>query len=159
MKSLVQKLLFLSLAVAIALPLAAQDKEKKKNKKGGGEPQAIAQLKKKLDSVDLKEDQQKKIDEIVAEYTPKLKDAAKAAGDAPRKVAEAKKKLSEEGKKGKELNAAVKDAAKLTAEEQTAVDKLDSVAQEFRAAVSAVLTDEQKEKAGLNKGRKKKNKN
>jgi Spy/CpxP family protein refolding chaperone len=154
MKSLVQKLMLLSLALAIALPLAAQDKEKKK--KGGGEPGAIAQIKKALASVDLKEEQKKKIDDLVAQYMPKLREATKAAGDAPKKVADAKKKVKEEGKKGKEAAAAVKDAAKLTADEQSAMEKLESVSQDFRTAVMAVLTDEQKEKAGLNKGKKKK---
>jgi Sec-independent protein translocase protein TatA len=157
MKSLVQKMLLLSVAVAIAIPLAAQDKEKKRKKNGGGDPQAITKMKDALASIDLKEDQKKKIDEIVAEYTPKLKDAAKAAGEAPRKVREAQKAAKDSGKKGKELQAAVKEGAKLTPEEQTAMDKLDSLGQDFRRAVSAVLTDEQKEKAGLNKGKKKKN--
>ena len=158
MKSLVQKLLLLSLAVAIALPLAAQDKEKKKNK-GGGAPSAVADVKKKLADVDLKEDQKKKVDDIVAEYTPKLAEATKAAGEAPKKINEARKKAKEDGKKGKEAQAYVKDNAKLTAEEQTAYDKLESLNSEFRSAVAAVLTDEQKEKAGLNKGKKKKNNN
>ena len=156
MKSLVQKLFLLSLAVAVALPLAAQDKEKKKNKGGDG-PRAIAQVKKSLSEVDLKEDQTKKIDELVANYKPKLADAEKAAGDAPKKINEAKKKLKDEGKKQKEINAALKDTAKLTADEQAGYDKLESLEREFRAAVAAVLTDEQKEKAGFNKGKKKKN--
>ena len=152
MKSLVQKLFLLSLAVAVALPLAAQDKEKKK--KGDGGP--VAEVKKKISELDLKEDQKKKIDDIIANYSPKLADAAKAAGEAPRKMREAKKKLQDEGKKGKELNAAVKDEAKLTAEEQTGYDKLEALTREFRAAVAAELTDEQKEKGGFNKGKKKK---
>ena len=157
MKSLVQKLLLMSLAVAVALPLAAQDKDKdKKKNKGGGEPAAVAAIKKNLEGVDLKDEQQKKIDELIAQYKPKLADAAKAAGDAPRKMKEARKKLQDEGKKGKELNAAVKDEAKLTDEEQKAYDKLESLGQELRTAVAAVLTDEQKEKAGFNKGKKKK---
>ena len=155
MKSLVRKLGLLSLALIIALPLAAQDKEKKK--KNGSEPEAVAKIKKALADVDLKEDQKKKVDDLVAQYTPKLNDAAKAAGEAPRKMKEANKKAKDDGKKGKELAAATKEGAKLTPEEQTAYDKLESLQQEFRSAVMAVLTDEQKEKAGLNKGKKKKN--
>ena len=155
MKSLVQKMLLLSLAVAVALPLAAQDKDKKKNK-GGGEPDAVAAIKKALSDVDLKDEQKKKIDDLVASYTTKLNDAAKAAGEAPRKMKEARKKAKDDGKKGKEAQQYVKDNAKLTAEEQTAYDKLENLGQEFRTAVLAVLTDEQKEKAGLNKGKKKK---
>jgi hypothetical protein len=157
MKSLVTKLLWVSLAVAIALPLAAQDKEKKRDKKKGGAPGAVGQLKQALSKVELKEDQKKKIDDLFAQYTPKIRDASKAAGDAPKKIADAKKKVKEDGKKGKEAAAAVKTEAKLTAEEQTAYDKLEGLNQELRSAVMAVLTDEQKESAGLNKGRKKKN--
>jgi Spy/CpxP family protein refolding chaperone len=156
MKSLVQKLLLLSLLVAIALPLAAQDKEKKKKGGGGG---AVAQLKKTISSLDLSEDQKKKIEGVFAEFQPKIAEATKAAGDAPKRVADARKKLSEEGKKGKELNAAATAAAKLSADEQKAVDKLSSLTQDLRTAVAAVLTDEQKDKAGLSKGKKKKNKN
>ena len=153
MKSLVQKLLWLSLAVAIALPLAAQDKEKKKK---AGNTGPVAQLKKALSELDLKEEQQAKIDEIIAKFAPKIAEAAKAAGAGPRKLAEAKKSISAEGKKGKELAAAVKEAANLSADEQAGVDKLAGLNTELRAAVAAVLTDEQKEKAGFNKGKKKK---
>lgn len=153
MKSLVQKLLLLSLAVAVALPLAAQDKERKK-KGGGGGP--VAEVKKKISELDLKEDQKKKIDEIIANYSPKLADATKAAGEAPQKMRDARKKLQDEGKKGKELNAAVKDTAKLTAEEQAGYDKLEALTREFRSAVAAELTDEQKDKGGFNQRKKKK---
>jgi hypothetical protein len=155
MKSLVQKLLLLSLAVAIAVPLAAQDKEKKKDKKNGGEPAAIAKMKGALAKAELKDDQKKKVDELVAQYSPKLSEAAKAAGEAPKKVGDAKKKLKDEGKKQKEINAEYKAVAKLTADEQAAFDKLEKLGEEFRAAVLAVLTDEQKDKAGLSKGKKK----
>jgi hypothetical protein len=155
MKSFAQKMLWLSLAVLIALPLAAEDKKKDK-KKAGGEPAAVAQLKKQLANVDLKEEQKKKVEELCAEYAPKMREAAKAAGEAPKKVAEAKKRLKDEGKKGKEAAAALKSTANLTAEEQAAYDKLESLNQEFRTAVMGVLTEEQKEQAGLNKGKKKK---
>ena len=153
MKSLVQKLLWLSLAVAVALPLVAQDKEKKKGRGGG----PVAELKKAISALDLKEDQKKKIEDVIANYSPKIAEAVKAAGDAPQKMRDARKKLQDEGKKGKELNAAVKDTAKLTAEEQAGYDKLEALTREFRSAVAAELTDEQKEKANLNKGKKKKN--
>ena len=68
-------------------------------------------------------------------------------------MAAARKQLKDEGKKGKEAAAALKDTAKLTAEEQAAFDKLEALNREFRDAVAAVLTPEQREQAGLNKGK------
>jgi Spy/CpxP family protein refolding chaperone len=157
MKSLMQRLCLVGLAVVIALPLVAQDDKKKDRKKDGGMNKAVAGLKKALSEVsDITPEQQKKIDAVIAEYTPKLQDAAKKAGEGPKKLAQANKKLKDEGKTGKELKAAAAAEAKLTADEQAGVDEVERVGREMRNAVGAILTDAQKEKAGLNKGGKKK---
>jgi hypothetical protein len=152
MKSLVNKFLLLGVALLIALPIAAQEKKKK-----NGAPGQIGNIQKSLGKIELKEEQKKKIDGIFAEFTPKLQDASKKAGDAPKRINEAKKKLQEEGKKGKDLNEAVKNAVTLSDDEKAAVADLEKLNAELRSAVAAVLTDEQKEAAGFNKGKKKKN--
>jgi hypothetical protein len=140
----------------IALPIAAQDKEKKdrKNKKGGG---PIAALKKQLEDANLTADQQKKVDEIIAKHQPAIQEASKKAGDAPKRINDAKKKLQDDGKKGKELNSAARTEAKLSSDEEKAVDELDQHSRELREEVAAVLTQEQKEKTKI--GVKGKNKN
>ena len=155
MKSLVNKLVLVALAVVIALPLAAADKEKKK--KGAGAPGAIGQLKKKLSSVELTAEQQKKVDEVFAQFGPKLAEAAKAAGDAPKLVQAAKKAATDAGKKGKEVAEAVK-AVKLSPEQQAAMEKFNSLNQEVTAAIAAILTDDQKAKADIKVGGGKKKK-
>lgn len=158
MKSLVQKLWLVGLAVVIALPLAAAQKEAKdkEKKKGGGGP--VAALKKQISDLDLTAEQKTKIDDIFAESTPKIEAAMKKAGDGPKKLADAREKAKGEGKKGKELAEAAKSAAKLTPDEQAGVDELEKATSGMRSAVAAVLTDEQKDKAGLTKKKKKKDK-
>jgi hypothetical protein len=158
MKSLVQKLCLVGLALLIALPIAAQDKEKKdkKNGKKGGGP--VAQLKKALADANLTADQQKKVDEIIAKHEPAIREASKKAGDAPARINEAKKKLVDEGKKGKQANEEARTAAKLSADEEKAVDELEKHTRELRDEVAAVLTQEQKEKTNIGVKGKKKNK-
>jgi Spy/CpxP family protein refolding chaperone len=156
MKSLVHRLMFVGLAVAIALPMAAAQQEKEK-KKGGGGGGPIAQLRQQLADVDLNAEQKKKIDDIIAEYEPKVAAARKKAGDALKMRDDARKKFKDEGRKGKDLNEAVKDAvSKLSPEQQKGLDEYDQVGRDLNNAVAAVLTDEQKAKAGLTKGKKKK---
>ena len=158
MKSYARRMMLVGLAVLIALPLAAAQKEaqeKEKKKKGGSGP--IESLKKELEAVGLTAEQKKKVEDIVTEHQPKIAAAVKKAGDAPKLIAEARKRLKEEGKKGKELNQGSIDAAKLTAEQKAGYDELQSATAAFRSAVAAVLTDEQKEKAGLTKKKGKKN--
>jgi hypothetical protein len=153
MKSLMHRLMFVGLAVVIAIPIAVAQEQKAKKKGGGGGP--IGQLKRQLADAGLTEEQKKKSDAIIAEYEPKVAAATKKAGDAPKLVNDARKKLREEGKKGKELNDGAVAAAKLTPEQKEGYDELQRVTQDLRAAVAALLTDEQKQKAGLTKGKKK----
>jgi Spy/CpxP family protein refolding chaperone len=157
MKSLVQKLCLVGLAVMIALPIAAQDKKEKKNGKKGGGNNPIGQLKKQLEDANLTAEQQKKVDEIVAKHETAIKEAAKKAGDAPRRLADARKKFQGE-KKGKELKEAARAEAKLTSDEQAAVDDLDKHLNQAREEIAAVLTQEQKEKTKIGLGKGKKNK-
>lgn len=164
MKSLLKSLIVVALVVAVAAPLAAQEakKEKKKKPQQGKAVQAVAAMMKKLEAVDLTAEQKEKIKEIAAEYGPKIKDAqaavAAVVGPEHRKaMAEARKKAQEEGKKGKELQAAVNAAVKLDADKAAELEKAQAAAREanaaFAAAVRGVLTDDQVAKAGLPKAR------
>ena len=63
--------------------------------------------------------------------------------------AEARKAAAAEGKKGKELQAAVAKAQNLSAEQQEAQKAQRELMGKVRAAVAAVLTPEQLEKAGI----------
>jgi hypothetical protein len=157
MKSLVHKLMLVAVAVAIALPMAAaqQEKEKKEKKKGGGG--AIAQLRAQLADADLNAEQKKKVDGIISEYEPKLAAAQKKAGDGLRMRDDARKKFKEDGKKGKDLNEAVRDyVGKMPAEQRAGIEEYESLRTDLNNAVAAVLTDDQKEKAKLTKGKGKK---
>jgi hypothetical protein len=155
MKSLMHRLMLVGLAVVIAIPIAVAQEQKAKKKGGGGGP--IGQLKRQLADAGLTEEQQKKVEGIISEYQPKVAAANKKAGDANKLVNDARKKLREEGKKGRELDDAAVAAAKLTPEQKEGYDELQKLTRDLRAAVAAVLTDEQKEKAGLAKGKKKEN--
>ncbi|MFO0902101.1 MAG: Spy/CpxP family protein refolding chaperone [Pirellulales bacterium] len=162
---------FVAVALVVALAstsLVAQEAKGKKKKGGDQTPQAIAQLQKKLDELGLSDEQKAKIKEIVAQHSPKVAEAQKKAGSVlspeQRKVRqEAMAKAKSDGKKGKEaaeavaaaLNLSADDKAKLEAANKEAADAVAAM----RKAVSDVLTDEQKAKAGLNapvKGKKKK---
>ncbi|MGE0757786.1 MAG: hypothetical protein AB7O38_12225 [Pirellulaceae bacterium] len=152
MKSFVRRLLLVGLAVLVALPLAAAQQEKKK-KGGGAGP--VAALKKQIAQVELTDEQKKKVEAIIAEHQPKVAAAMKEGGAAQKMVEAAKKQLKSDGKKGKELNEGAVAAAKLTDEQKAGYEKLQKAVQDMRAAVAATLTPEQRERAGLAKGKKK----
>ena len=172
MKYALKSFLVLALMAIIAVPAMADDAPKKKKKpkadaragRGGG--RQLAAIMKKLKEVDLTDEQKTKIKGIAAEYGPKLREAQAAVGkalggkEAGKKRAAARKKGLADGLKGKELQAAVNDALGLSAEQLEAAKKAQAGAREvqqgFVAAVREVLTDEQIEKAGLRKARKKK---
>jgi len=150
MQQLMKKLTLAVLALAIAIPLAAQDK---KNKKGGANP--LANFVKKAKEANLSEEQLKKVEELAAEYGKKITAANAKLGDAGPARAKARKAAVAEGKKGKDLQAAVDAAVKLTDEQKAAVKEADELNQQFRAEVAKLLDDQQREKLGL-KGKKKK---
>lgn len=143
MRSVVRTLLSLSLAVVIAMPLLAADKEKKA-RKPRKKPDPAARILKKLEKAELTDEQVAKIKELACACAEKTKEArAKAALTDEQKAA--MKKAREEGKKGEELRKVV-----TLTEAQTAAMK---EAREAQAAmmkeVLALLTPEQKEKAGV----------
>ena len=153
------------LAVAMSSQVMAQEGKKKQSKRGQ-RIQAITQLKGKLAEIDLTEEQSKKVEEIIAKHKEALTaTAAKRRelvnADANKKMAEARKAAQSEGKKGKDLQAAVMAASGLSEEDQK---KLAAISQEtqkvaavMKQEVAKILSEEQREKTGLQmkKGRKK----
>jgi hypothetical protein len=166
MKRVLNSLILAFLAVLIAAPLAAQEEKKAKKKAQRGNQEVIAQqLAAQLEKANLTDEQKKKIDEIRAKYSEKVLAIRKELGaimTRERRQAEkaAREKAKAEGKKGAELEAAVTAALNLNEEEkktrEEAQAKMKTVQGEIRAEVLAVLTDEQKQAAGLNKQNKKK---
>lgn len=147
---------FAVLAGAFLTVSANAQKEEKKNKKKGPDPTAA--MAKKLEGVDLTAEQKTKWEAVVAEHGPKLKAAAEKLSKAltPEQVKarqEAMQAAKAAGKKGKEAEASIKEALKLTAEQQKAFDdaakEQKDVQAAFTTAVTSILTDEQKEKAKL----------
>jgi hypothetical protein len=143
------------LAVAFVAPAVAADKKKKKKA-----PAAVRVPK----TIELTADQKTKLDALNKEYGPKLAELrAKAASvitkDQKKARAEATKKAKADGKKGKELRAAVTAAVAITADQkaQQAESKkaMGALNKEIRTKFAALLTDEQKAK--LKGGKKKKN--
>jgi methionine synthase I (cobalamin-dependent) len=103
--------------------------------------------------ITLSAEQQKKYDDLLAEYGPKAQALQKQSSEIltpeQRKAGEqARKAATAAGKKGKELQSAVDEAQKLTAEQR---DKTASVRKEtqaldkeMRAKLAEILTDAQK---------------
>ncbi len=169
MKKFVAAVVTCTLMLALAVPAQAQATAKKKEK-GDAQPQAISQLNKSLEKVELTAEQKASLKEIQAKHKGPLAELQKSretllGADVIKKMSEARKAATAEGKKGKDLQAAVNEAAGLTAE-QTA--KLDELQKKITAAttalkkdVLAILTAEQKEASGITvaKGGKGKKKN
>ena len=141
MKSRVIRVVALLLVAAVASPLmAAPNKDKKKKGKAAKCPSS-----KIVKGVKLTDEQKEKIKKITAEHKGALKGTKVGFTAEQRKArAEAIKKAKAEGKKGKDLKAAADAAAKLTDEQKAAAKKAASSAKEYRVAILAVLTAEQK---------------
>ena len=141
------------LTVAFVAPAVAADKKKKT-------PVAVKVPK----SIELTADQKTKVEALNKEFGPKLAECRKKAAsiitaDQKKAKAEAMKKAKADGKKGKELRAAVNAAVAITADQkaqQAECKKATSALQkQIRTQFAALLTDEQKAK--IKAGKKKKN--
>lgn len=150
-------LLSLVLVAAIAVPvLAAEPKAKKK--RGPKKPDPGAMILKKLEKAELTEDQVAKIKELCAGVAEKIvaaRQKANLTAEQKKARAEAIKKAKEEGKTGKEMMKAVQGAVELTPEQKSAMDEARKIQGEMMKKVFALLTPEQREKAGLKGPRKK----
>ena len=162
MKTFVKALMVLGLIGIIGL---AFGQDNNKGKKKANNP-AAGLLKKVDDLSDLSAEQKEKIAAIKKEHEPKVTAAAKKLNDSltseqRRARQEAQKAAKAAGKKGKEAQAEVTAAMKLTDEQKKAYDaaqkELDDANAALRSALASVLSDEQKSTVGLGKGKKKKN--
>lgn len=158
----------LALAVGCVLASAAfaadeqpAAKGKKKGKKAAATPAAF----KLPDAISLSAEQQTKLDELKTQYVDKLREAMKKVNDvytAEQRTAvqSARKTAAAEGKKGKQLKAAVEAAVQLSDDQKQklseAQSQLMALQKEVRGKVVGLLTDEQKELVKP-KGKKKKN--
>lgn len=151
--------------VLAAVAVAQQEKpETKKEQKQAGKQQATVPVAVKnvtdaLAKLDLTAEQSQKIKELSAKASDQIaainKERAAIVGpDINKKMNQARKDAQAAGKKGKELQDAVYAAAGLTQDQIAKLRDLQTkqqqVIQQFRKAVSEILTPEQRAKAGLN---------
>jgi hypothetical protein len=141
------------LTLSFVAPAVAADKKKKT-------PVAIKVPK----SIELTAEQKTKLDALNKEFGPKLaecrkKQASIITADQKKARAEAMKKAKADGKKGKELRAAVNAALAITADQKTKQAEtkkaMAALNKQIKTQFAALLTDEQKAK--LKGGKKKKN--
>jgi hypothetical protein len=148
-KSLLRCLSVSALALLVLGAVSAEEKKKADDKK----PAAFAAVFAFPKAVTLSDDQQKKVEELKKEYTPKLEEMQKKlAGimtpERQKAQKEALDKAKADGKKGKDLTEAGMAALKLTeaeskqlAETRTAQTKLTD---EIKKKKMELLTEEQK---------------
>jgi Spy/CpxP family protein refolding chaperone len=161
MKTMTRLFLVLGLVALVGVVFAQETKKDKKGKRAD----PTAALKTKLESLDLSAEQKEKIDKIFADQGAKVKAAAEkvaASLTAEQRKArnEAQQAAKAAGKKGKEANDEAMAAMKLTEEQKKAFDEATAAQREavqgLNKAISEVLTAEQREKANLGGGKKKK---
>ena len=143
-----------SLAVVLmvgCLVVSANAEDKPAKGKGKKNPAPArggfsVQVMKMLEGVNLTDDQTAKIKEVAAKAQAESEKIRKEGGIGPeiaKAQAEARKKAAEEGKKGKELQDAVKSAVALNADQMAAMKSADTVLAKARKDIFAVLTEEQ----------------
>jgi len=155
MKSVVRTLLTLALAVVIASPLLAG--EGKRGRKAAKVAAPAAGILKSLEKAELTPEQVAKIKELAKAWADKIKAAEdKVALTPEQKKArqEAQAKAKADGKTGKEARQAVDEAMKMTDEQKAAMKEVDELRAGLRKEATALLTAEQKAKAGIKEGKK-----
>ncbi len=167
MKKLARTLLTLCVVGLLAATLSAQEKDAKKAKAKGkrGAGNAIAQRMISFPKViEATEEQTAKLEELRKEYGPQLTALMKQrreilTADQVKSQQEARKAAAAEGKKGKELQAAVAAAVEVTPEQKEKLAKVQKEQQELmtkvRKAMNDLLTEEQKAKLPKRAGGKK----
>jgi len=138
MKRIAQNLLLLTLALVVAAPLFAADKKK---------PDLSVSVLKKLEKAKLTEQQVTKIKELAAKVGERSAAARQRAVYTPERMkarADALKMARAEGKKGKELSAAVKSAVSFTPTQVAAVREIQTAYSSMMKQILGMLSDEQK---------------
>jgi DNA gyrase inhibitor GyrI len=141
------KIVALLLAVFVVVPVLAAEK-----KKAAKKPSVPNQFRLPPE-ITLNAEQQKKLDELMATYGPKLqaieKQRAAIFTEEQRKAgSEARKNAEAAGKPSKEVTQAADDAMKLTPEQKTKLDAIrketSPISKEIRGKILDILTPEQK---------------
>ncbi|RCS49280.1 hypothetical protein DTL42_12140 [Bremerella cremea] len=136
--------------VSLGTAMGADDAKPKKNQKKNANPGIFGQVAK----LDLTDEQKAQVAEVRKEFGPKLAELTKAVGltkeDREARMA-AQKEAKEKGLKGKELRDYVNAKAPLTDEQKEAQKEVNELNGKIRTKLASILTDEQKEKLGLNK--------
>lgn len=144
--------LVLVVAVLIASPLLAKEAKKKVAAKPARCP-ADQQICKLTEGMTLTAEQKAKFDALKKEFGPKIVEAKKKVEgvltpEQKKARSEAQKKAKAEGKTGKDLQAALDAAMKLTDEQKAkqaeARKAVNQLTKDLDKAARAVLTDEQK---------------
>jgi hypothetical protein len=147
MKNFVYSLMVIALVMVIALPAAAQ---KKGGKKGAARDQ-VSQIMARLEKLNLDADKMAEIKKLAAKCRETIAEPMKVVQPVQKALNEAKKKAEADGLKGKQAQAAVDAAVKLTDEQKKARTEIDAAIKAFRTEVGKLLTAEQKAEAGLEK--------
>ncbi len=150
---MIQKMIGACTLAAIMLAPALGDDDatpkKKKGRQGQAGQNVAALITKQLEPVGLTDDQVAKIKELGKKAGEEMKAIQAAAGITPalmKKRAEVQKSMKDSDKKGKELVAAVNEAAGFTAAHAEGLQKANAVKMKFQKSVIALLSDEQKAK-------------
>ncbi len=141
----------LALTAMILAPAFGDDdaKPKRKGKKNRGRQGAGALLVKQLEPVGLTDDQVAKIKVLGKKAAEEMIEIRKAAGITPelaKKRIAAQKSMKDSGKKGKELSAAINEAAGFSTAQVEAQKKSNAVRIKFHKDAIALLSEEQKGK-------------
>jgi hypothetical protein len=166
MKPLLVKVLIASCLMGLVTISFAQNEAQRGKKKGKNDP--ISNLRTKVKEAELGEELTAKVNKVIDAHAKKVTDAqAKVDGvltdDQRRAKRQAAKAAKDAGKSGKAAREEVAAAVKLTDEQQKKMDEaekeLNAARSEMNKEISALLTEEQREKLGLGGkkgGRKKK---
>ncbi|TWU47291.1 hypothetical protein Poly51_50900 [Rubripirellula tenax] len=136
------------LAAVLVVPASADEADGAKKKgKGARGASASGQILKQLESVSLTDEQTTKIKELGKAADAAMKTIREESGltaELMKKRADAQKELKDSGKKGKEMAAAVNEAAGLSEAQSAAFGKLNDARMKFQKEVVGLLTDDQK---------------
>lgn len=159
MKPLVIKTLIVGCLMGLVTIGFAQNENKKK---GGKKADPTSKLRDKVAAAELGDELAAKVNKIIDEHAPKLKEAqakvdAVLTDEQRRDRRAAQKAANEAGKKGKAAQEEINAAVKLTDEQQKKMDEaqkeLNAVRAEMNKAINANLTDEQQQKLGTKGGK------
>lgn len=137
------RMLVCSLVLLLASPLFAEEGKPKKEKAAKAKGPAAGMLS-KLESLDLSAEQKSKLETAAKELNGTMATLRKdGIADLSKQKAEAVKKAREEGKKGKDLEAAAVASLNLSSDQQALLKKAAEAQTKFQKVVAETLTADQ----------------